>query len=58
MIFLTDNTMIADDSTTTTENVATIGNSGILGVGEADVGVGEEDDVELTVASTVPLKSL
>jgi len=63
MIFLTANTMAIDDRTTTMDNAAINGNSGIVDVGEGDedededVGVGdedgEEDELEV-VASTVP----
>ena len=61
MIFFTANTMAIDARTTTMDNVAINGNSGILGVGvgDDDEDVGDEDgEDELEVASTVPLKSL
>ena len=60
MIFFTANTMAIDARTTTMNNVAINGNSGILGVGVGDEEdeEGVEDADELAVASTVPLKSL
>lgn len=74
MVFLTDNTMAADDRMITMVNTAIDGNSGMVGVGEVDVeedGVEEEvdedvgvvdvvgeDEDEFEVASTVPLMTL
>jgi len=65
MIFFIANTMTIDDRTTTIDNVAIKGNSGILGVGEGDEDgeeedegvedVDGEDELEVVVASTVPL---
>jgi hypothetical protein len=50
--------MAIDDRTTTMDNIAINGNSGIVGVGEDDEGVGDADEDELEVASTVPLTSV